>query len=54
MDATAYLKKVEDRARELYALSDQGPWEALAPWMQQSWIGAADEEIKAENDGRRI
>lgn len=48
MDAVAYLQLVEDRARELYALSDQGPWEALPPALKQAWINAADKELRPE------
>lgn len=34
------------RAKELYALSNQGPWEALAEWMQLFWIEAAKDNPK--------
>ena len=50
-DAMAYLQRVADRAKELYALSDQGPWEALPEWMQASWIEAAKRDL-AESDRR--
>lgn len=47
--AMDFLKRVEERAKELYALSDQGPWEALPEWMQASWIEAAKRDLKGED-----
>lgn len=51
--AMEYLDKVKGRAKEMYALSDQGLWEDLHPDLQAFWIAAADEEIKNEQEGRR-
>lgn len=43
-----FLARVEARAKELYALSDQGEWDDLEPWMQESWINAAGRELRGE------
>lgn len=45
-DAIQYLKQVEERAKELYAMSDQGPWAQLHPDFQKMWINMADEELR--------
>jgi hypothetical protein len=42
----AYLDRVTERAKELYALSDQGAWEELHPSLQAMWINAADNELR--------
>jgi hypothetical protein len=39
-------KEIVARARELYALSDQGEWGDLPEWMKRAWIEAAEEESK--------
>jgi hypothetical protein len=46
--ATDFLARVEARAKELYALSNQGDWDDLAPWMKESWINAAGRELRGE------
>lgn len=47
-DAMAYLEEVKARAKELYALSDQGEWEELHPSLQAFWISYAGRELKGE------
>jgi hypothetical protein len=49
-DVMAFLKRVEERAKELYALSDQGAWEDLGQWEQSMWINAAQRELRGEGD----
>lgn len=44
--AMDFLERVIARARELYALSDQGEWDDLEPWMQASWINAARADLE--------
>lgn len=48
-DAMEFLARVEARAKELYALSDQGDWDDLPEWMQASWINAAGRELRGED-----
>jgi hypothetical protein len=45
-DAMAFLEQVEERAKELYAMSDQGEWEDLSPALQAMWINAAGRELR--------
>lgn len=47
--ATEFLKRVEARAKELYAISNQGEWDDLPAWMQESWINAAGRELRGED-----
>lgn len=47
-----FLAKVEARAKELYALSDQGEWDDLPRWMQASWINAAREDLAERGEDR--
>jgi hypothetical protein len=48
--ATEFLARVEARAKELYALSDQGEWDDLPEWMQRQWINAAGRELRGKED----
>lgn len=48
-----YLKRVHERAKELYELSNQGKWEDLPEALQRMWIRAASEEIKEKDDAAR-
>lgn len=48
-DATEFLQQVEERAKELYALSNQGRWEDLDPSLQEHWINAAGRELRGED-----
>jgi hypothetical protein len=45
-DAMEFLEKVEKRAKELYALSDQGRWEDLGEFEKRAWINAAGAELR--------
>lgn len=45
-DVMEYLSRVTARAKEMYALSDQGEWDDLPTWMQAMWISHADEELR--------
>lgn len=47
-DAMEFLKRVEERAKELYALSDQGAWDDLHPSLQAYWIDYAGRELRGE------
>ena len=47
-DATEFLAQVEKRAKELYALSDQGEWDDLDQTLQAFWINAAGRELRGE------
>lgn len=49
--AQDFLKRVEARAKELYALSNQGAWRDLHPALQKQWIRAADRELRGGKDG---
>lgn len=46
--AMDFLARVEARAKELYAVSDQGRWEDLPEWMQKQWINSAGRELRGE------
>lgn len=49
-DAMAYLARVEAEAKRLYALSSQGPWEALLPSLQALWINHARASLRENDD----
>lgn len=51
-DAMEFVKKVEARAKELYASSDQGRWEDLDPILQAFWINSAGDELRKEGADR--
>ena len=46
-----YLERVKVRAKELYAMSDQGEWDDLEVWIQERWINAADKDLKESGKG---
>ena len=39
-------EEVETKAKELYALSDQGEWQDLSQQMQQMWINSTRRELE--------
>lgn len=47
--AESFLRRVEKRAKELYALSDQGEWADLAEPLQRQWINVAAAELRGES-----
>ncbi len=49
--AMGYLERVKQRAIELYNLSDQGEWDDLPAWMQETWTNAADQELRPTKNG---
>lgn len=46
--AEDFLERVAARAKELYAMSDQGDWDDLGEWEQSMWINAAGRELRGE------
>lgn len=51
-EAMTFLDQVAARAKEMYAISDQGRWEDLHPDLQAMWINAAGEELREKGEDR--
>lgn len=47
--AMDFLERVKARAKELYAASNQGDWDAPPAWVQRQWINAAGEELRGKS-----
>lgn len=47
--AMDFLKRVEARAKELYALSNQGTWTDLDTPLQEVWINSARRELEGKD-----
>jgi hypothetical protein len=47
--AEDFLARVEARAKELYAISNQGEWEDLGEFEQCQWINAAGAELRGDS-----